>query len=109
MTTSFLSQAMATQLSSPIDLIRLSLDERVFVKMRGDRELRGQLHVSRAGRAQTPPGTAIATHTHTSPCCALRVCVQCPHAPAQGASLRHPTVTQCGLHPLGGQHRGCPC
>lgn len=29
----------------PIDLIRIALDERVFVKMRGDRELRGRLHV----------------------------------------------------------------
>lgn len=29
----------------PLDLIRLSLDERIRVKMRGDRELRGRLHV----------------------------------------------------------------
>ncbi len=29
----------------PLDLIRLALDERVYVKLRGDRELRGQLHV----------------------------------------------------------------
>lgn len=28
----------------PLDLIRLSLDERVYVKCRGDRELRGKLH-----------------------------------------------------------------
>merc|ERR1712205_269237 len=28
----------------PLDLIRLSLDERVFVKLRGERELRGKLH-----------------------------------------------------------------
>mmetsp|Transcript_68900 Transcript_68900/g.183263 ORF Transcript_68900/g.183263 Transcript_68900/m.183263 type:complete len:96 (+) Transcript_68900:83-370(+) len=28
----------------PLDLIRLSLDERIFVKCRGDRELRGRLH-----------------------------------------------------------------
>lgn len=28
----------------PLDLIRLSLDELVYVKLRGDRELRGQLH-----------------------------------------------------------------
>ena len=31
----------------PLDLIRLSLDERVYVKLRGDRELRGKLHVRR--------------------------------------------------------------
>lgn len=29
----------------PLDLIRLSLDERIYVKMRNDRELRGRLHV----------------------------------------------------------------
>lgn len=31
-------------MEEPLDLIRLSLDERVFVKCRGDRELRGRLH-----------------------------------------------------------------
>lgn len=30
----------------PLDLIRLSLDERIYVKMRNERELRGKLHVS---------------------------------------------------------------
>ena len=30
----------------PLDLIRLSLDERIYVKLRGERELRGRLHVS---------------------------------------------------------------
>ena len=30
----------------PLDLIRLSIDERVHVKCRGGRELRGRLHVS---------------------------------------------------------------
>lgn len=29
----------------PLDLIKLSLDERVYVKLKGDRELRGKLHV----------------------------------------------------------------
>ncbi|KXJ15872.1 U6 snRNA-associated Sm-like protein LSm3 [Exaiptasia diaphana] len=28
----------------PLDLIRLSLDERIYIKMRNDRELRGRLH-----------------------------------------------------------------
>ena len=32
----------------PLDLVRLSLDEVVYVKLRGERELRGRLHV-RAG------------------------------------------------------------
>ena len=30
----------------PLDLIRLSIDERIFVKCRGNRELRGKLHVN---------------------------------------------------------------
>lgn len=29
----------------PLDLIRLSLDEKIYVKMRNERELRGRLHV----------------------------------------------------------------
>lgn len=33
-------------IQEPFDLIRLSLNERVFVKLRGDRELNGVLHVS---------------------------------------------------------------
>lgn len=32
----------------PLDLIRLSIDERVYVKCRGGRELRGKLHVRQA-------------------------------------------------------------
>mmetsp|Transcript_43098 Transcript_43098/g.106388 ORF Transcript_43098/g.106388 Transcript_43098/m.106388 type:complete len:95 (-) Transcript_43098:147-431(-) len=28
----------------PLDLIRLSLDERIYVKLRNERELRGRLH-----------------------------------------------------------------
>lgn len=35
-------------IQEPFDLIRLSLSERVFVKLRGDRELSGVLHVSAA-------------------------------------------------------------
>ena len=33
-------------MEEPLDLIRLSLDERVYVKMRNERELKGRLHVS---------------------------------------------------------------
>ncbi|KAG2599436.1 hypothetical protein PVAP13_5KG392500 [Panicum virgatum] len=29
----------------PLDLIRFSLDERIYVKLRSDRELRGKIHV----------------------------------------------------------------
>lgn len=35
-----------SSVSEPLDLVRLSLDEVVFVKLRGDRELKGRLHVS---------------------------------------------------------------
>ncbi|KAL7573039.1 hypothetical protein ACA910_018731 [Epithemia clementina (nom. ined.)] len=31
-------------MEEPLDLIRLSLDERVYIKCRGERELRGKLH-----------------------------------------------------------------
>lgn len=31
-------------MEEPLDLIKLSLDERVYVKCRNDRELRGRLH-----------------------------------------------------------------
>lgn len=34
-------------IQEPFDLIRLSLSERVFVKLRGDREVTGILHVGR--------------------------------------------------------------
>ncbi|KAL8596860.1 U4/U6-U5 snRNP complex subunit lsm3 [Nucella lapillus] len=38
-------QAIPAQtVEEPLDLIRLSLDERIYVKMRNDRELRGRLH-----------------------------------------------------------------
>ena len=33
-------------MEEPLDLIRLSIDDRVYIKCRGDRELRGKLHVS---------------------------------------------------------------
>jgi hypothetical protein len=37
--------AGSASVSEPLDLVRLSLDEIVFVKLRGDRELKGRLHV----------------------------------------------------------------
>jgi len=43
----------APTVTEPLDLIRLSLDERIYVKLRGDRELRGKLHVR--ARAEPPP------------------------------------------------------
>jgi hypothetical protein len=40
------TSVMAAAVEEPLDLVRLSLDERVLVKMRGDRQLQGKLHVS---------------------------------------------------------------
>lgn len=39
-------EADAVAVREPLDLVRLALDERVYVKLRGERELRGRLHVS---------------------------------------------------------------
>ena len=38
-------EAGANPVNEPLDLVRLSLNEVVFVKLRGDRELKGRLHV----------------------------------------------------------------
>ena len=38
-------QATPTAVEEPLDLIRLSLDERIYVKMRNERELKGRLNV----------------------------------------------------------------
>lgn len=45
-----------TSVSEPLDLVRLSLDEIVFVKLRGDRELKGRLHVRQCSKAQSHGG-----------------------------------------------------
>lgn len=42
----FSFQVPAINVKEPLDLIRLSLDERIYVKMRNERELRGRLHVN---------------------------------------------------------------
>lgn len=59
--------------AEPLDLVRLSIDEIVFVKLRGDRELKGRLHVCEIAcpgslratadpfRVRDRPMTAIAT------------------------------------------------
>ena len=62
--------AAATEVSvkEPLDLVRLSLDEKVYVKCRGDRELRGTLHVRARGRR---PGRAHARAAVAVQCSAL--------------------------------------
>ncbi len=42
-------QQSVSAVEEPLDLVRLSLDERIYVKMRNDRELKGRLHVSMSG------------------------------------------------------------
>lgn len=55
--------------NEPFDLIRLSLSERVFVKLRGDRELRGTLHVSRHTTLATLLGKKERRLTHHTLSC----------------------------------------
>ena len=43
-TVSSVSGNATSVVSEPLDLVRLSLDERLLVKLRGDRDLRGKLH-----------------------------------------------------------------
>ena len=47
----------AAPVSEPLDLVRLCLDEVVFVKLRGDRELKGRLHVRSPSSLCTTPGS----------------------------------------------------
>ena len=62
-------------IEEPLDLIRLSLDERIYVKLRGDREIRGKLHVR--PDCQPPPPHAV------DPCPAWP-----PPPPARGGPCR---------------------
>jgi hypothetical protein len=55
---------------APLDLIRLSLDERIYVKLRGERELRGKLHVRPPGRCRTPYLPVL----HGTPAASLFLC-----------------------------------
>lgn len=48
----------ASSRNEPLDLVGLLLDETVFVKLRGDRELKGRLHV-RCARQSFPPVSKI--------------------------------------------------
>ncbi len=48
------TEDVGASVSEPLDLVRLSLDEIVFVKLRGDRELKGRLHVSFPGLRPIP-------------------------------------------------------
>lgn len=45
-------EEVANPVNEPLDLVRLSLNEIVFVKLRGDRELQGRLHVRNRPRLE---------------------------------------------------------
>lgn len=49
-------EASASPVNEPLDLVRLSLNEVVFVKLRGDRELKGRLHVCAASAPTSEDG-----------------------------------------------------
>lgn len=69
-------------MEEPLDLIRLSIDERVYVKCRGDRELRGKLHVrimAHGARSELDLGSTHVLIPHYSlltytPCSLLSIC-----------------------------------
>jgi hypothetical protein len=56
----------AGAVSEPLDLVRLSLDEIVFVKLRGDRELKGRLHVSCFSLLLRRMTQILTVHRHTT-------------------------------------------
>lgn len=39
------SSKVMTQVMEPLDIIRLAVDEKILIKLKGDRELKGILHV----------------------------------------------------------------
>jgi hypothetical protein len=49
--------------SEPLDLVRLSLDETVFVKLRGDRELKASIFSIGHGRRVIGLGLSAGPHT----------------------------------------------
>eukprot|EP00983_Pelagomonas_calceolata_P092318 1157652-Pelagomonas_calceolata.AAC.2 len=68
-------QQEGATVKEPLDLIKLSLDERVYVKLRGERELRGRLHVGvhlddflqNCAHCGTVPAAASNFHAHAYP------------------------------------------
>jgi hypothetical protein len=59
--------AVMSTINTPLDLIRLSIDERIFVKCRGDRELRGKLHVSLLDLSASLHHLNVTSHTCAFP------------------------------------------
>ncbi len=58
-----MADALSSGVQEPLDLIRLSLSEKVFVKLRGDRELSGVLHVNEStGQGRTMPDKVLRSY-----------------------------------------------
>ena len=74
----------STTVREPLDLIRLSLDEKVYVKLKGERELRGKLHVRRVGRPEGLQGLP----DHAAAARRRRRCVPPAGPSSAGASAR---------------------
>ena len=84
-----------SNVDEPLDLLRLSLDERIYVKMRGDRELRGKLHV----RARDDAGARGLRLAWRCQCClrvlaVVAVAMRC-HVKAACCSLRAAAAAGC--------------
>ena len=68
------SSVGGTAYNEPLDLVGVALNEVVFVKLRGDRELTGRLHVSFASQREISPILQIdlplvqTLHIFTTPC-----------------------------------------
>lgn len=58
------AKELSSTVEEPLDLIRLSLDDRIYVKLRGERELRGKLHVY-ALHPLPPPSTPLLRESST--------------------------------------------
>ena len=84
-----------SNVDEPLDLLRLSLDERIYVKMRGDRELRGKLHV----RARDDAGARGLRLAWRCQCClrvlaVVAVAMRC-HVKAACSSFRAAAAAGC--------------
>jgi len=82
----------------PLDLVRLSLDERIYVKLRGEREIRGRLHVSTVfwlERVAVERGGNKAFTTAPLPAALAAVVVQCQPLRASAPHLFQIAVVIC--------------
>lgn len=86
--------------AEPLDLVRLCLDEVVYVKLRGDRELKGRLHVgytpARLCRAYTDDGQAYDSHCNL----VLGDVVETIYVVEESEDDDGEEIVKVGLHPI---------